>query len=241
MAAQTTTLVFLDGGIVFTEHFSPEDVDDDQLPTGVWIVGTTALRAVCDVLDLVPPGRLKIETQPVDANDARRDLAQGRTVLDAAQQADLMHSRHGVAQLLQRSHAQIAEVPHHEWDCEASHGSPALIEYTWRDGRTNSLPSFCWAQEIPVADALPAAEGPSDYIESYYDEGADAEITMHRLREDVWVIVSGETDERVGLRLPPPSTSPSGSRPFAGACTTPRRSGTPNGQAAMQTTSSTPA
>jgi hypothetical protein len=50
-------------------------------------VGTAALRAVCDVLDLVPPRRLATEAHVPTPDEVRADLAAHRTLLPPAEQA----------------------------------------------------------------------------------------------------------------------------------------------------------
>lgn len=102
MAGTTTAWVFLDGGLTVIEKEWPEAYDSDVFADGIWVVGTAALRAVCDVLDLVPPRRLATEAHVPTPDEVRADLAAHRTLLTPAKQArhlDTYYSARSLAQL----------------------------------------------------------------------------------------------------------------------------------------------
>jgi len=100
MAGDSHTLVFLDGGVVFVNHEWPDMFDNDLLSDGIWVVGTLALRAVCDAVGLRPPARLKGESVRPSLQSIRRAVSIGETVAPPKQQSDLIQCRSGAEQLL---------------------------------------------------------------------------------------------------------------------------------------------
>lgn len=103
MAGDSAQWVFLDGGVSMVNQEWPETFDTSTFGDGVWVVGTSALRAICDALDIVPPRRLGAESQVPAIESIHADLAAHRTVLESPHQARLMQDFGGAQGLL--SHA----------------------------------------------------------------------------------------------------------------------------------------
>ena len=102
--------------------------------------------------------------------------------------------------------AEVFQVPYHDYECDGIHGSPAVVEHRWRDGRVDVLPTVCPAAEIPVESGLSeSAELDARVVDSMWD-GMPALFTLHELAADLFFIVGGEPEARSGLRAESPGS-----------------------------------
>jgi hypothetical protein len=100
MAGHLLSCAFLDGGLVMVEQVSPDDWDDDCLDDGIWIIGTKALRAVCDVIGVAQPPRFSTEVTVPTLQSVLEQVAERKTSAeDPARQANLITTWTGIKEL----------------------------------------------------------------------------------------------------------------------------------------------
>ncbi len=100
IAGDLNAYPFLDGGVVMCEQVNPEFWSDDVVDDGIWVVGSSALRAVCDVLGIVQPERLDGESAVPSVAEVRLAIQDGRLLLgDWKVQADAITFKSKIAEL----------------------------------------------------------------------------------------------------------------------------------------------
>lgn len=91
------------------------------------------------------------------------------------------------------------DVPLHDWGCEENHGNRPVHTVTWPDGRRDRLPTCCYERGILIDAQL----DPFERIEwlpglTVTDDSFDATMTLHKIGDDLYLLVFGRTDERDG-------------------------------------------